>query len=111
MNVEVALMVSVVSVAFSVFFGLRNNHRAEAKEVAERAQANAVINVKLDTISKSMEELKEQVSSLMGKVDSHSDRLTRVEADTERIRESIKRLHIRIDNIEERSNKEGKNDG
>lgn len=116
MSVEVALLVSIVSAAFSVFFGLKNTRRSDTKEITERAQANAVINVKLDTISKSMEELKAQMASLVTKVDAHSDRLTKVEASTERLGESIIRVHNRIDSVEdrlnqsERQNKEGRKD-
>ena len=50
MNIEVALLISVISVCFSVYFGLKNNKRTDTKDIEERVKDNTRINVKLDDI-------------------------------------------------------------
>ena len=50
MTVELALIVSIVSVAFSIFFGLKNNKRTDTKDIEERVKENTRINLKLDDI-------------------------------------------------------------
>ena len=47
MNIEIALLISVISVCFSVYFGLKNNKRTDTKDIEERVKANTRINVKL----------------------------------------------------------------
>ena len=32
----ISIMISIVSVSFAVFFGLKNNRRSDEKEIAER---------------------------------------------------------------------------
>ena len=48
MTIEVALLVSVVSVSFAIFFGLKSNKRADIKDIEERVKENTRINMKLD---------------------------------------------------------------
>ena len=50
MNIEIALLISVISVCFSVYFGLKNNKRTDTKDIEERVKDNTRINVKLDDI-------------------------------------------------------------
>lgn len=108
MTVEVAFLLSAVSIAVSIFLGLKNSKRNDAKdtkemteermsEIAERTKENAIINVKLDNINSCNREIKDQVSSLVEKVDAHGDRLIKVE-------ESCKSAHHRLNTIEERLN-------
>lgn len=115
MTVEVAFLLSAVSIAFSIFFGLKNSKRNDTKdtkeqteermnEIAERTKENAIINVKLDNINSSNREIKDQVSSLVEKVDAHGDRLIKVE-------ESCKSAHHRLNTLEEKvDRKEDKED-
>lgn len=108
MTVELALVISVVSVAFSIFFGLKNNKRSDTKDIEERVKENTRINMKLDNISSSTQEIKEQISSLVRDVQKHGDRLVKVEEGVKRHDEALKRLHDRVDNVEDRLNKEDK---
>lgn len=104
MTIEVALMISIISVAFSVFFGLKSNKRSDAKDVEERATERAEINVRLTHIAATTNEIKDQISSLVKDVHQHGDRLTKVEESVKRHDESFKRLHGRVDVIENRIN-------
>lgn len=102
MTVEVALIISIVSVAFSVFFGLKNNKRTDVKDIEERVKENTRINFKLDEIANSIREVKSEVSSIKEEMQTHNDRIIKVE-------ESVKQAHKRLDNMEKRLNAIGGN--
>lgn len=97
MTVEVALLVSIVSVVFSVFFGIKNSKRTDSKDIEERVRDNTRINVKLDNITQTTHEIKSEISSMREDIKSHNDRLIKVE-------ESVKSAHHRINTLEERMN-------
>ena len=48
MKVDISLIISLISVAFAVFFGLKNNKRTDVKDIEERVKENTKINIKLD---------------------------------------------------------------
>lgn len=97
MSIEIALLISIVSVCFSVFFGLKNNKRSDTKEIEERVKDNTRINMKLDNIASNTTEIKNEVSEMRKEINSHGDRITKVE-------ESVKSAHHRLDGFEKRLN-------
>lgn len=101
MSIEIALLISIVSVCFSVFFGLKNNKRSDTKEIEARVKDNVTINLKLDNISKDTQEIKSEVASMRKEINAHAERLGKVEA-------SASSAHKRIDGIENRLNGEEK---
>ncbi len=101
-----ALSVSVIVGGASIYFNSKNSKHTEEKdteqynkerieEIKERTKENAVISGKLDLINLSNQEIKEQISSLVKKVDAHGDRITKVE-------ESLATAWKRIDEIVEK---------
>lgn len=97
MTIEVALLISFVSVAFSVYFGLKNSRRTDTKDIEERVKENTRINTKLDSIGQTTQEIKTEISSMREDIKSHNDRLIKLE-------ESCKQAHHRINGLEERIN-------
>lgn len=95
MQVEIAVLISIVSVAFSVFFGLKNNKRSDTKDIEERVRNDTRINLKLDNISQTTQEVRNEVTSMREEIKLHNDRLIKVE-------ESAKQAHKRLDTIENR---------
>ncbi len=102
----IAVMVSIVSVIAMIYFNSKNSKHTDVKdteeqmkekieEIKERTKENAIISGKLDLINLSNQEIKEQISSLVKKVDAHGDRLTKVE-------ESLATAWKRIDEISEK---------
>lgn len=61
-EISTAIIISVVSVAFSIFFGLKNNKRSDTKDIEERVRQNTQINMKLDNISSLSEDIKSEIS-------------------------------------------------
>lgn len=106
----IGLVVSIVSVSAVVYFNSKNSKHTDAKdveehakerieEIKERTKENAVINAKLESIISSSQEIKEQIASLVKKVDAHGDRITKVE-------ENLKSVWKRVEHIEQRLEKE-----
>ena len=99
-----AIIISIISVAFSVFFGLfalffnfKNSKKSDNSEFAERVRENTRINMKLDTISSNTTEIKNEVTEMRKELNSHDNRIIKVE-------ESVKSAHHRIDGLETRIN-------
>lgn len=111
-EISAAIIISVLSLSFSIYKGLKDSKRNETKdtaeqtkekieEIKERTRENAVINSKLDLITSSNQEIKEQISSLVKKVDAHGDEIIR-------IKESLKSAWHEIEEIKEKMDKEDK---
>jgi peptidoglycan hydrolase CwlO-like protein len=99
-----AVIISIVSVAFSVFFGfvslgfgLKNSKHTDTKELEERVKENTRINMKLDAITSNTTEIKNEVSEMRKEINSHDTRIIKVE-------ESVKSAHHRLDRLEGRLN-------
>ena len=93
MTIEITILVSVVSVAFAIYFGLKSNRREDVKVIEERATKNAEINYKLDAISGTVNDIKYDISATRKKVEDVDKRLLIVE-------QSSKSAHHRIDRLE-----------
>lgn len=92
MTIEVALLVSVVSVAFSIFFGIKNSKKSDSEEIAQRIARDTRVDMKLDEISKDVKEVKDTVRIIQNDVKDHEGRITKLEA-------SYKAEHKRLDEL------------
>ena len=101
-EVSTAIIISVLSLGFSVFTGLKSNKSRDTKDIAERVKENTRINMKLDAISNNTTDIKNEVSEMRKEINSHDSRIVKVE-------ESVKSFHHRLDGIEERLNTERSN--
>lgn len=93
MNLAIfSLIVSVVSVSFAIYFGLKNNRRSDEKEIAERIARDTRTDMKLDSIATDVKEVKETVKSIQSDVKDHEGRIVKLEA-------SYKAEHKRLDEL------------
>ena len=97
----IAILISIVSVVFSIFFGMKNNKRTDTKDIEERVKQNTKINMKLDNINSTTQDIKSQLSSVRSDIQKHNDKLIVLE-------QSCKQAHKRIDEIASRLNLEEK---
>ena len=88
----VSVSISFVSVAFAIFFGLKNNRRSDEKEIAERIARDTKTDMKLDAIANDVKEVKETVKSIQSDVKDHEGRIVKLEA-------SYKAEHKRLDEL------------
>lgn len=100
----VAIIISIISVTFSIFFGIvslvlniKNNRRTDNSDLEDRVRENTRINMKLDAISSNTKDIKDEVVEMRKELNSHDNRIIKVE-------ESVKSLHHRIDRMETRLN-------
>ena len=96
-QVSAAIIISVLSLSFSVFMGLKSDKRTDTKDIEERVKENTRINMKLYAISNNTTEIKNEVSEMRKEINSHDGRIVKVE-------ESVKSAHHRLDGLEERLN-------
>lgn len=92
-EISTAIIISVLSLGFSVFIGLKNSKRTDTKDIEERVKENTRINMKLDGITSNTAEIKAELSEMRKEINSHDSRLVKIE-------ESVKSAHHRIDGIE-----------
>lgn len=93
MTIEVALLISVLSVSFSIFFGLKNNKRNDDDELKQRVQRDTIVNIKLDDISSDIKDIKYDVSLTKKEISTLAERVATVES-------SSKQAHHRLDRLE-----------
>ena len=92
MTIEVALLISGISVAFGIYAGvvnLKRNEKADTK--ADTAEMTTVI-VKLENIGNGITEIKNEMINVKNDIKEDRERIIRVE-------ESAKQAHKRIDEI------------
>lgn len=102
----IGVCISAISVGAVIYFNSKNSKHTDVKdneqyvkerieEIKERTKENAIITGKLDLINSSNQEIKEQITSLVKKIDAHENRLIKVE-------ESLSSAWKRIDEILEK---------
>jgi hypothetical protein len=91
-QIEIAILISIISVSFSVYFGLVNNKRSSTKDTEERIRNDTKINVKLDSIGVTTQEIRNDIGQLKSNIHSHNERLLVVE-------QSVKAAHQRMDDF------------
>lgn len=89
MTVEIALVISAISLGFAIYSGVSNlkrNNKQDAK--SDSAQLTTVI-VKLENIDKGINEIKADVKDVKQDLKDHSDRLIRLEQQVEVLNKTV----------------------
>lgn len=88
--IEISILISIISVSFAVFFGLKSSKRTDSQDIAERVARETKLDMKLGEIGNDVKEVKETVRTIQNDVKDHEGRISKLEA-------SCTRLHERID--------------
>lgn len=99
MTIEVAILLSGVSLGFAIFFGLKGMRRNQKKDDAEEASTMTTVIVKLENISAGISEIKAEMNNLKCDLREQRERLVIVE-------ESAKSAHKRIDEMKTKKKEE-----
>lgn len=94
MNIEFNQILTFVSVVAAVYFAFKSNSRANNDEVSKKAQVDAILSQKLDSISDDTKEIRKEITDVKVKVNDLSERVVMVE-------QSTKSAHNRLDRYEE----------
>lgn len=78
-DVVVPIFISVISIAFAIFFGIatyrRNNRKDIQDDTTERATMNAMVMTKLENISDDIKEIRRDNKELKSEVQDLRDRI------------------------------------
>lgn len=91
--VEITILISVLSLSFAVYSGLKNMRRADTKEVQSEAARDSAIMTKLENMQTMIAEMKAEMRQDRQDVKEMTEKFIRNE-------ESLKSLHKRVDRIE-----------
>lgn len=94
MNIEFNQILTFVSVVAAVYFAFKSNSRANNDEVSKKAQVDAILSQKLDSINDDTKEIRKEITDVKVKVNDLSERVVMVE-------QSTKSAHHRLDRYEE----------
>lgn len=92
MEIEIALLISGVSMAFGIYSGLSTIKRNSKRDSRNDASEMATVIVKLEGISAGISEIKKDITNVKGDVKEITERLIVAE-------QSVKLAHKRLDEI------------
>ena len=101
MSIEFNQILTFVSVVAAVYFALKSNSRANNDEESKKAQVDAILSQKLDSISDDTKEIRKEITDVKVKVNDLSERVVMV-------KQSTKSAHHRLDRYEEEEIYHGK---
>ena len=94
MTVEISLLLSGISVAFAIFFGISSKNRNERKdteqETEDRASTHTLLMTKLENIADDVKDIKRDYRETNIEVQNLRERVVAVE-------QSLKSYHKRLD--------------
>ena len=92
MKIDIALLISIISVVTVLLSSLKNSKKQHFSEVEKKAVETATINVKLDAIGNDVKDIKYDITAVKREVTSLTERMIIVEQKT-------KSAHHRIDEL------------
>ena len=97
MTVEIAVVISVISLIFTLYQGIANLKRSKKNEDKKDASELTTVIVKLENIGNGVAEIKSELSNVKLDIKENRERIIKVE-------ESTKQAHKRIDGINKNIN-------
>lgn len=101
MTIEISLLITLVSVGFAVFFGLRNLKRNEKTDVKEEATSMAILVVKLEHIEHGITDIKGEINSIKNGVQKDHDRLVTVIELVDNVNDRVRELSSTVHKLEQ----------
>lgn len=98
---NIAIVISITSVLITLFFNLKNSKRTDTKDLTEQIKDNTRINIMLETISTTTQEIKTEVLTMRKEIQSHNERLIKVEESVKFAHERISDLTKRVEEVED----------
>lgn len=93
MTIEVALLISGISLAFGIFSGISNMKRNQKSDDKNEASQLTTVIVKLENIGTGITEIKSEMTNVKNDLKETRERIIKVE-------ESSKQAHKRLDTFE-----------
>lgn len=93
MTIDVSFLISGVSIAFAIYFGMKNNRRNDRLDTQKDASSLTTVIVKLENIGDGITEIKKDMGNVKNDLKDYHERLVKVE-------EAAKSAHKRMDTCE-----------
>lgn len=93
MTTVITIIIAALSLSLSTYVALRNNRKADDKDIADKVARDTRIDLKLEEISNYVKEIRDDNSEMKRQVVEMNRQLVIVE-------QSVKSAHHRIDRIE-----------
>lgn len=94
MTVELSLLLSGISIAFAIFFGISSKSRNDRKDIEQetenRAETHTLLMTKLESIAEDVKDIKRDYRETNAEVQNLRERVVAVE-------QSLKSYHKRLD--------------
>ena len=90
--------ISVISVAFAVYMGLRGNRQADSKEIESRIRSETKMDAKLDEVISTGRDTRDAVRELNKEIRQHSDRIVSVESSLDALAKRVEVVENRLNN-------------
>lgn len=97
LTITITTLISVLSVAFAIFFGLKSKRRADNEEVAKKAESITRLEDKIDTLTKSFSDFTTEIKLEIRDMRKNFDEVKAKQIEQETI---IKHIIQRIDKME-----------
>lgn len=98
MTTYITILISALSLSFAIYMGLRNNRKADDKDIADKVARDTRIDLKLEEITNYVKEIRDDNSETKRQIADMTRRIIITE-------QSVKSAHHRLDKME---GKEGK---
>lgn len=92
-TIEISILISGISVAAALYFGISTKNRNTKKDTQEEASKDATVIVKLESIQTSMIEMKADMKN-------YSEEIKEMRVESAKREESLKSIHKRVDRME-----------
>ena len=89
MTIQVALLISVISVAFGVYEGIASMKRNNKKDTETETSQLTTVIVKLENIGNDITEIKSDLRDVKDDIKNHSERLVKVEQEIEVLNNAV----------------------
>lgn len=93
MTIEVALLISGISLAFGIYSGIANMKRNQASDTKRDTAELTTVIVKLESIGTGITEIKSELTNVKNDIKESRERIIKLE-------ESAKQAHKRLDVLE-----------
>lgn len=93
MTIEIAMLISGISLAFGIYSGIANMKRNQTNDVKKDASELTMVIVKLENIGVGIAEIKSELSSVKNDIKESRERIIKLE-------ESAKQANKRLDFLE-----------
>lgn len=93
MTIEVALLISGISLAFGIYSGISNLRRNQNSDVKKDASELTTVIVKLENIGTGISEIKSELTNVKNDIKESRERIIKLE-------ESAKQANKRLDALE-----------